>query len=86
MFQIGFDPVLESEQQHRELIKQVEMYRLVQEALAGYHPKPSSGVRLLALIGKGMASLGLGMESRFGDNPQGQKNMNTQGNPGGCTS
>jgi hypothetical protein len=86
MFRIGFDPVLESEQQHRELIKQVQMYRLAQEALAGYHPKPSSGARLLALIGKGMASLGSNMESRFGDNPHGQKNINTQSNPGGCTS
>jgi hypothetical protein len=78
--------VLEAEQQHRELIKQVEQYRLTQEATAGNQVKTHSGVKLLALIGTGMSSVGLGQESRFGENSDGQINTNSGSNPGGCTS
>jgi hypothetical protein len=86
MIRIGFDPMLEAEQQHRELIKQVEQYRLAQEAMASYHHKPRSGAKLLVLIGKGMSSFGVSLVSRYGDNHDGQINLNSQSNPGGCTS
>lgn len=86
MFRIGFDPVQEVEQQHRELIKQVEQYRLAQEANVGYQTRARSGARLLALIGKRMSSLGSDLVSRYGDDPDGQLNINSQSNPGDCSS
>jgi hypothetical protein len=86
MIRIGFDPLFEAELQHRELIKQAEHYRLAQEAMAGYQNKPRSGAKLLALIGRGMASLGSNLVSRYGDDSDGQINLNSQSNPDGCTS
>ncbi len=86
MFRIGFDPILEVEQQHRELIKQVEQYRLAREAITCDQSKLSSGAKIIALIGKHMVSLGSGLISRYGDNPDGQININNQSNQGGCTS
>ena len=86
MFRIGFDPILEVEQQHRELIKQIEQYRLAREAIISDQPKLSKGAKIIALIGKHMASLGSDLISRYGDNRDGQINMNTQSNQDGCTS
>ncbi len=86
MIRIGFDPLLEAEQQHRELIKQVEQYRLVNEVMSGFPPKVRSRARLLALIGKGMASLGASLESRFGNDIDGQVNLQAQSNSGDCYS
>ena len=86
MFRIGFDPVLEVEQQHRELIKQVEHYRLARESITSDQPKLGNGAKIMALIGKRIVSLGSGLLSRYGDNPDGQINGNNQSNQDGCTS
>jgi hypothetical protein len=86
MFRIGFDPILEVEQQHKELIKQVEHYRLAREAITSDQPKLRNGAKIIVLIGKRMVSLGSDLISRYGDNRDGQINMNTQSNQGGCTS
>jgi hypothetical protein len=39
MFRIGFDPKLEAEQHNRELIKEVELYRLAKEGLVQNQPR-----------------------------------------------
>ena len=87
MIRIGFDPVLEAEQQHRELIKQVEQYRLAQEAMAGYQIKAAqrckapcidrerNGPPWVQVWNLGLVKI---LMSRI--------NMNTGSNPGGCTS
>ena len=84
MFRIGFDPLLEAEQQHKELIKQAEQYRLAQEANSASQNKSRSGTKILAMIGKGLASLGSSLESRYGDHIAGQVNLDTQSNLEEC--
>ena len=84
MIRIGFDPVLEAEQQHRELIKQVEQYRLAQETPSGSQPRVRSPLRILALIGKGMVSLGTSLESRYIGNPEQPVSLQAQSNPDDC--
>jgi hypothetical protein len=86
LFRIGFDPGLDAGQQHKELIKQVEQYRFVEEAMLNSQPKVRNTSRILALLGKGIASLGSSLEDRFNDNQDTQVNVSTQSNPGGCTS
>lgn len=86
MIRIGFDPVLEAEQQHKDIIREIEQLRLAKEGMGETRSRVRSGSRFLALIGKEMASLGASLEARYGSNPEGQVNLNTQSNPGGCTS
>jgi hypothetical protein len=85
MIRIGFDPLFEAELHHRELIKQVEQYRLAQEAKSSSQPKVRSSARILALIRKGLTSLGTNLASRYGDNTDGMVSLDTQGNPGDCS-
>jgi hypothetical protein len=85
MIRIGFDPLFEAEQLHRELIKQVELYRLAQESRSSYQHKVSISARILALIGKGLGSLGTNLVSRYSDHTDGMINLDTQDNPSGCS-
>lgn len=67
MFRIGFDPILEAERQHKELIKQAEYERMLREAREVSPSRMVVGSRILALIGREMASLGLRLAERYGD-------------------
>ena len=84
MIRIGFDPMLEAEQRNRALIKEVELYRLAQDGLAHNQPRIRGTVRLLAMLGKEMSSLGASLEARYADRTAGQVSGNNQGNPGDC--
>ncbi len=86
MIRIGFDPVLEAEQQHKDIIREIELLRLAKEGMGESQSRVRSGSRILALIGKEMASLGASLEARYGSNPDGKIKLNTHSNPGGCTS
>ena len=67
MFRIGFDPILEAEQRHEEIIREMERIRMATQRMDIDKPKNHNGVRLLALVGKGMASLGAIIEARYGN-------------------
>jgi hypothetical protein len=86
MIRIGFDPLFEAELQHRELIKQVELYRLAQEGSGYAQAKSHHGSRILALLERGRALLGAKLDPTYGDNLDGQVNINMQDNSSGCTS
>lgn len=86
MIRIGFDPILEAEQQHKDIIREIELLRLAKEGMGETQLRVRSGSRILAMIGKEMASFGASLEARYGSNPDGQVNLNTQSDSGGCTS
>jgi hypothetical protein len=67
MIRIGFDPILEVERQHKELWKQAEYERMLKEARETSQYKAIAGSRFLALIGKGMATVGLRLAERYGN-------------------
>ena len=46
MIRIGFDPVLEAQQRQRELLKEVEQYRLIREASAGKDSKARLSIEI----------------------------------------
>jgi hypothetical protein len=85
MIRIGFDPILEAEQQHKDMIKEIDQLRLVKEGLIESQTRMHSGSWILALIGKEMASLGASLEARYGGYPDRQDNLNAPSNPGDCT-
>ncbi|NJD60507.1 MAG: hypothetical protein C3F13_13195 [Anaerolineales bacterium] len=66
MVRIGFDPGLEAEQQHRELIKQSEYYRLLQTGSPALRGRPSNHLRILAQLGTRLAMFGSALEERYG--------------------
>jgi hypothetical protein len=70
MIRIGFDPILEAELQHKELIEQAQYERMLREARGTSQNKAAASSRLLALIGKEMASIGLRLAERFSDGSQ----------------
>jgi hypothetical protein len=86
MVRIGFDPMLEAELRNKEIIKQAEHYRLINDAMKSSLPKASSAAKLIALIGREMASLGASLEAHYGGSPIEQINLDTQNNPDGCMS
>lgn len=67
MFRIGFDPILDAEIQHGELIKEIDILRQAKLAEECSKPRTSSSFKLLALVGKGMTSLGRSLELRYGE-------------------
>ena len=84
MIRIGFDPMLEAQQRQRELIKEIEQYRLVREALQGKDSKARLSLKFLAVLGKEMASFGANLEERYGGRTQSEIGINQMGNPEGC--
>jgi len=84
MFRIGFDPILEAERKHEELIKEMELIRLAKKGMVYDKPRSHNGLRLLALVGRGMASLGSILEERFGDQPESSLGLDKQGISGTC--
>lgn len=65
MVRIGFDPGLEAQQQHSELIKQSEYYRLIQDGRSSLREKPGRYQKILAQLGKRLASFGSALEGRY---------------------
>jgi hypothetical protein len=84
MIRIGFDPVLEAEQQHRELIKEVEQYRMVDEGMDETQIKVRGGYKFIAQIGRRMASLGARLEERYGGKVQSEVVINPTVSSDGC--
>jgi hypothetical protein len=70
MIRIGFDPGLEAQQQHASVIRENELLRLAQECIPQSHIGLISAHKILARIGKEMASLGANLEARYGDTPE----------------
>jgi hypothetical protein len=66
MIRIGFDPGLEVEQQHREVIKQSEYYRLIQDRTGSSRESPLPYQKILAQLGKRLALFGSALEGRYG--------------------
>ena len=84
MIRIGFDPVLEAQQRQRELLKEVEQYRLIREASETKDSKARISLKFLSVIGKEIASFGANLEERFGGRIQTEGVNKQTGNPEGC--
>ncbi len=67
MFRIGFDPFLEAEQQHEEVIRNVKYYKLASLGNESDKPKYSAGIKILVKLGAGMANLGNRLVLRYGE-------------------
>jgi hypothetical protein len=67
MFRIGFDPMLEAQQRQEELIREIAYIRQAEEAMIRDKPKTHNSFKLLAQVGRRMASLGSILEARYGD-------------------
>ncbi len=67
MVRIDFESGL-IEREHEELIKEVEQYRMAEEGMKKRAARDRSSSRLLALLGKHLASLGKDLEQRYGTN------------------
>jgi hypothetical protein len=67
MIRIGFDPGLEAEQQHRELIMRSEYYRLIQDGRRPSHERSVSYQKILAQLGKRLVLFGTALEDRYGE-------------------
>jgi hypothetical protein len=70
MIRIGFDPILEAEQHNKQLLKQAEYDRMVKEAGVGFQFSSVTSSRMLAMLGRQMASLGMRLAERYGDGSQ----------------
>ncbi len=66
MIRIGFDPSLDAEIQHQDLIREVEQLRIAQSGSENTQPGLSVTARILALLGRQMVSLGSQLEERYG--------------------
>ncbi|OGN96199.1 MAG: hypothetical protein A2Z71_04515 [Chloroflexi bacterium RBG_13_50_21] len=86
MIRIGFDPVLEAEQLHRDLIKEVEGYRIANQGLAKIQNHAHRNIKILALIGKGISSLGATLEARYSDSVNTELSLSSNSDPHGCSS
>jgi hypothetical protein len=84
MIRIGFDPMLEAEQQHRELIKEVEQFSMVDEGMDETQIKVRVGYKFIALIGRRMASLGARLEEHYGGKAQSEVVVTSTVSPDGC--
>jgi len=65
MFRIGFDPILEAEQRHEEIMRDVERFNLIRQAEQCGRPKSRSSIKILALLGRRMAILGTNLVERY---------------------
>ncbi len=65
MIRIGFDPSLETQAQHQELIRENEQLRLARNGSVGSQLRLSATARILALLGKELVSLGSQLEERY---------------------
>jgi hypothetical protein len=84
MIRIGFDPMLEVEQHHQELLKEAQLYRLAKQGLEGIEAGERGGFKFLALIGKEMVTLGASLEERFGGKAQSEVRLNQPITSEGC--
>ena len=84
MIRIGFDPVLEAEQQHQELIKEVELYRMANALSNETGSKARIGFNFLASLGKQMVILGANLEDRFGNKVQSNSVLNSTADSDAC--
>ena len=67
MIRIGYDPILEAERQHKELLKQAEHERMLRQVRETSPSRMRASSRILALIGREMASVGLRLTERYGE-------------------
>ncbi len=65
MIRIGFDPSLEAQAQHQELIRETEQLRLARDGSVGSQSRLSATARMLAMLGKELVSLGEQLEERY---------------------
>ena len=84
MIRIGFDPMMEAQQRQRELLKEIEQYRLIREASEATDSKARFSLKFLAVIGKEMVSFGANLEERFGGRTQSDVVTLRIGNTEGC--
>ncbi len=68
MIRIGFDPMLEAEQHTKQLLKQAEYDRMIKEAGVDTRIYLVASSRLLANLGRQMASVGLRLAERYSNN------------------
>ena len=82
---IGMDPwmVMEFKRQHEELVKKIEMERLVKEAFRNERPKTHRTSTVLALIGRELTSFGTILEERYSIQPENRAALQQESNPGG---
>ena len=85
MFQFGFYPFirLEYERRLKEIMKQANQYRILEEARKAGPPKMRSTSKILALVGKGLARLGASLEERYGSQTETNLASNQQSDPYG---
>ncbi len=86
MFHIGFDPLLETQQEHKALIRQNELIRLAQECTSRTRTGFLNMYRLMARLGKGLAILGINLETRFGETLEDRISLNSSSSSGSCSS
>jgi hypothetical protein len=84
MIRIGFDPILEAEQQHLERLKIAAYERMLREARDASHTRSAASSRLLALLGKELAFLGLRLAGRYGDGSEAYLESISQSNLKDC--
>jgi len=84
MFNIGFDPILDAEQRHKELIKELEQYRQAKMGEDCTKRKARSSSKLLAMFGKGMASFGINLATRYSDTAEIPAGFSEQDIMGDC--
>lgn len=84
MFPYGIDPLMEYKRRHQESLKEAAQYRLVQEALKAGRSEDHRAAKILALVGKKLASVGTSLEERYGGQAQIEVRLSRRGNPGGC--
>ncbi len=65
MIRLGFDPSLDAEIQHQDLIHEVEQLRIAQSGSENTQPRVSVTARILTLLGRQMVTLGAQLEERY---------------------
>ena len=76
---------LENKRRHEELIEKAAQYRLVDDAVRAESPKMRRTSKILASVGKGLASLGASLEERYSGSPESNLALNQQSNMTGCS-
>ena len=71
-------------QYQKDIIHRVQQDNLVAELRKATNPKIHRESRILAFIGKELASLGSSLEVRYGTPPESHTPFVHQSNPGGC--
>jgi hypothetical protein len=87
MTQLGFLPYLNEvvKRHQEEIIAQIYRNRFLEEALRVNAPKTHKQSKIMAFLGKELATLGLNLESRYSNQPERSKILSQQNNPGGCS-